>query len=236
MEDGSRLGQGHVAVPVGDWSGVVWPRGVASATAIMQLELQQSFLFMILEVPQIQFNPECRTFQMHAERAAYGVRRSCEPQRHVSAVHFRRGCTVPKTVGVFKGSVREPSSGTMLVRQWMHDLRRSWVLLNVFTHFLRQGGTSDSEVYLVLLSSRGVEKCAQSVLQLACRGGCTWKFGHYLHEPLWNLQSFVRRQGISAEDFLEPSSALSCECSRAGGVPESPGVVLPGDSAHACTI
>ena len=82
--------------------------GVASATAIMQLELQQSFLFMILEVPQIQFNPECRTFQMHAERAGYGVRRSCEPQRQVSAVHFRRGCTVPKTVEFSKVQFGSP--------------------------------------------------------------------------------------------------------------------------------
>ena len=29
---------------------------VASVLVIMQLEFQQSFLFMILEVPQIQFN------------------------------------------------------------------------------------------------------------------------------------------------------------------------------------
>ena len=42
---------------------------VASALVIVQLEFQQSFLFMILEVLQIQFNPERGTYQLHAERA-----------------------------------------------------------------------------------------------------------------------------------------------------------------------
>ena len=104
----------------------------------------------------------------------------------------------------------------MLVRQWMHDLRRSWVLLNVFTHFLRQGGTSDSEVYLVLLSSRGVEKCAQSVLQLACRGGCTWKFGHYLHEPLGICSHLFAVRAFRQRIFWSPR-ALSVVSARGPG-------------------
>ena len=45
---------------------------VVSAPVIMQLDFQQSFFFMTLEVPQIQFSPECRTFQLHAERAGFG--------------------------------------------------------------------------------------------------------------------------------------------------------------------
>ena len=57
---------------MGGRSGVVKAVVVVSALAIMQLEFQQSFLFMVLEVSQIQFNPECRTFQLHAERAGYG--------------------------------------------------------------------------------------------------------------------------------------------------------------------
>ena len=36
---------------------------------------------------------------------------------------------------------------------------------------------------------------------------------------------------FSGVDFLEPSMTHSCELSRARGVPESPGVFLPGDSA-----
>ena len=35
----------------------------------------------------------------------------------------------------------------MLVRQWIRVLRQFCVLLNVVTHFLRQGGTSDPEVF-----------------------------------------------------------------------------------------
>ena len=49
----------------------------------------------------------------------------------------------------------------MLVRQWIHVLCQSWVLLVVVTHLLRQGGTSDPEVYLVPLSNRGLEKRAE---------------------------------------------------------------------------
>ena len=34
---------------------------------VVQLEFQQSFLFMFLDVPQIQFNSEYRTFQLYAD-------------------------------------------------------------------------------------------------------------------------------------------------------------------------
>ena len=36
--------------------------------------------------------------------------------------------------------------------------------------------------------------------------------------------------------IFQPSSAHSCECSITPGMPESPGVLLPGDSAHTCII
>ena len=67
----------------------------------------------------------------------------------------------------------------------VHVLRQSWVLLNVVTHFRRQGGTSDPGVFLVLLSSSCLEKRAQLMFQLACRG--------FLHVEIWTLFAFRQR-------------------------------------------
>ena len=52
---------------------------------------------------------------------------------------------------------------------------------------------------------------------------------------LWRiLRHFSRSSGYPGVErqFFELSSAHTCECSRAPGVPESPGVSLPGDSAQ----
>ena len=168
---------------------------VASAPAIMQLEFQQSFLFMTLEVPQI-------------SSIQSAGRSSCTQSRQSMVVDF-----LVNRSGNFQG----PLLAQCLVREWIHVLRQSWVRLHVVTHFLRQGGTSDPEVCFVLLSSRGLEKRAQSMLQLACRGICTWKFGHYLHEPLVIRSHLFAVGAFRQRIFLEPSSAHSCECSRAGG-------------------
>ena len=71
------------------------------------------------------------------------------------------------------------------------------------------------------------------MLQLPCP---TWKFGHYFNEPFVFSTSAFAVRVFAGEEFFQPSSTHSCECSRAPGVPESPGVLLPGDSALACTI
>ena len=133
-EDGSGLGQRLMAAPVGGRSGVVKTVVVASAPVIMQ----QSFLFIFLEVPQIQFNSECRTCMQSVH--GYG-RRSCELCRKSHSFHRR-------------------SSGVLFVRNaWVDSgymlCNGSRVLLDVLTHCLREGGNSDPEVDFVLLS--GVE-------------------------------------------------------------------------------
>ena len=144
---------------VGSRSGVAKAVVVASALAIMQLGFQQSFLFMILEVP-------------------VPVNRSDKFQQF--AVVVGALCRKPSSLHRCSSG---PSSGTMLVQQWIHVLQHFLGAFERVHTFLRQGGTSDSAAYLVLLSGRGLEQRAQSMLQLACRGMCTWKFRHYLLEP-----------------------------------------------------
>ena len=77
------------------------------------------------------------------------------------------------------------SAGTLLaqrlVRQWIHALRLFLGLLDVLTHFLREG---ENLGLVKSILSRGMEMCAQSMLQLLLPRCSMWKSGHYFHEPL----------------------------------------------------
>ena len=53
-------------------------------------------------------------------------------------------------------------------------------------------------------ASRGLEKCAQSMLQWYYRGGCTWKFGHYLCEPLASGSHLFAVRASPHRSFLSP--------------------------------
>ena len=78
-----------------------------------------------------------------------------------------------------------------------------------------------------------LKRSAQSIYVLLSR--CTWKSVHYFYEPPVSFQHFQRRI-FARVDFLEPSSTHTCECSRAGGVPQSPGVATPVTWYRYCTI
>ena len=92
----------------------------------------------------------------------------------------------------------------------------SWVLLDVLTHFLHEKEPRIlKSISSCSLASRGMEKCAQSVLQLY--GGGTWKSGHHFHEPLVSDNQFVRRQGFAGEKFLSPRWLTAVRCRGLGG-------------------
>ena len=48
------------------------------------------------------------------------------------------------------------------------------------------------------------EKCAQSMLQVHCRGGCTWKSGHYFHEPLASGSHLFAVRAFPQKSFSGP--------------------------------
>ena len=106
----------------------------------------------------------------------------------------------------------------------------SWVLLDVLTHFLREGGTSDLEVHFILLSGvswfwKGVHSRRFScTTEVVARGN----LDTICVSPLHLVVVFVRRQALPQKSFLEPSMTHSCELSRAREFSGVGGSFLPG--------
>ena len=76
-------------------------------------------------------------------------------------------------------------------------------------------------IYILLFNREGHSTSAVPVMT-AMQG--FWRIlRHFLRSSVY--------PGVERRQFFELSSAHTCECSRAPGVPESPGVTHPGDSA-----
>ena len=119
-------------------------KGVVKGVVVltMQLKFQQSFLFMVLEVLQIQFNSGCRTFQLCATGTVMVVNCLANRSDKLQQVHFRRRCKlcrkplcfhnrsswclVVDVLVLMPGSLKIQAVlflAQRLVRQWTHDMR-----------------------------------------------------------------------------------------------------------------
>ena len=92
------------------------------------------------------------------------------------------------------------------MRQWIHSLPLSWVLLNVLTLLLRDGGTSDPEVEFVLLSWRLVvwrsvhSRCSE----VLARGNLETTFMSLLASGshLFAVRAFTQKSFFGLDDSL----------------------------------
>ena len=133
---------------------------VGHALVIMQVEFQQSVLFMFLDALQIQFNSRVPHIPVVCRGVVVGVlvncRSSSSPSAWANCAENRR---------VFTGAFWYFSSHR-LFRQWTHVLRQppgcSWTYS---THFPREGETGILKSILSCSPARG-EKCAQSLIKL----------------------------------------------------------------------
>ena len=240
-EDGSRLGKVKWRPPVGCRSGVVeaaaslgWPVVVVDALVIMQLEFHQSFVFLLVEVPQISSTSVFRTFQVcvrtsQVQVLLVDVLVHCSDK--LKQFTFVVGVLVQKTAEFSQAQFGRYSLGATLGSTVDTCVATVPGCLWTWSHIVHV--KAEPRILKSISScspaSRGLEKCAQSMLQL-----------HWLHVEIWPLfarapcvwQSFVRPSGRFRRGvFFEPSVFHSCELSRARGVPESG----EGDSAHDCT-
>ena len=146
--------------------GDAWLAVVVVDPVIMQLKFLESLLFMLLVVPQIQFNVRAPDSCMQSVHG-YVVTSSSS-----SLSSWVQLCRKPS-------NFHKRSSGVFFVRNAWFDsgymLRDS---SRVLTHLLREGRTSDLEVDFVLLS--GVSWYGAV---------CTVDAPRWMHVEIWTQQS-----------------------------------------------
>ena len=204
----------------------------------MQRQCQQ---FVEFFVPPVQFldlmvdiPAACRSWYAQCTLRSRPLRSN----RYNSGNCFGRACYCA-TTGALVGVAQ------WLVRRWIHVMHHPGWLLEEFTIFFLRGLSS---IHVLLFSLQlpahrrqwqwhfpywfcwywrtsrcvpmiagSLQSSAQSMLWLLTR--CTWKSEHIFSEPPVSFSMFSVRI-FARVDFLAPSSTHTCECSRAGGVPE----------------